>query len=324
MGRTLTNPIVKSCDAGDPWVLRHDGCYYFTATLEPEGGIWLWRSPTLSGLDDGDKRLIWRTEPSGPLSAQVWAPELHVLEGTPYVYFTASDGVDDRHRHWVLRGLTPDPLGPYAPPERVDPDLEAYGIDGTVLRLADGQLYFLWATGSLWIAPMESPTRVKGERVRIVRGDLEWERGWVKEQDGFWRPWEWGWVEAPQALLRGGRVFVAYSAGHSATEHYRVGLLELVGDDPLDPASWVKSPQPVFEGCCTPQGDVFTTGHCSFTTSPDGTEDWIVYHAKDARDGDFVGRTARAQPFRWRDDGTPDLGRPVPAGVPIPVPSGEP
>jgi GH43 family beta-xylosidase len=320
--RSFTNPLVKSVAAPDPWVVLHDGRYHLTATLDPEGGIWVWRSPTLTGFDVGEKKRVWETGPSGPLSAQVWAPELHFFDGLPYIYFTASDGVDDHHRHYVLRGLSGDALGPYAPPQRLDPELESYGIDGTVLEMPDGRLYFLWAAGGIFITPMDSPTRVRGPRVKIARGDLEWERGQVR-RDGVWVPWDWGWVEAPQALVRDGRVYVAYSAGHSATEHYRVGLLNLVGDDPLDPAAWVKSPNPVFEGRRSPDGDVFTTGHCSFTTSRDGTEDWIVYHGKDNCDGEFTGRTARAQPFTFKPDGTPDFGHPVPCGVPIPVPSGE-
>jgi GH43 family beta-xylosidase len=34
-------------------------------------------------------------------------------------------------------------------------------------------------------------------------------------------------------------------------------------------------------------------------------------------------RDIRAQRFGWRPDGAPDFGTPVPAGVPLPIPSGE-
>ena len=62
------------------------------------------------------------------------------------------------------------------------------------------------------------------------------------------------------------------------------------------------------------ENKVYGPGHNSFTTSPDGTEDWIVYHGKDWRDADlqgFAGRMTRAQRFTWRADGPPDFGHPI-------------
>ncbi len=87
--------------------------------------------------------------------------------------------------------------------------------------------------------------------------------------------------------------------------------------DPMNPASYVKS-GPVFTGTAR----VFGVGHNSFTTSPDGTENWIVYHSKvDARPG--WDRVIRMQKFGWHADGSPDFGAPVPNGQPLPVPAGE-
>ena len=57
-------------------------------------------------------------------------------------------------------------------------------------------------------------------------------------------------------------------------------------------------------------------GHNSFTTTPDGRTDILVYHARNYRD--IVGeplrdqnRHTRAQVLHWRADGTPDFGVPV-------------
>jgi GH43 family beta-xylosidase len=87
-------------------------------------------------------------------------------------------------------------------------------------------------------------------------------------------------------------------------------------NDPLDPRSWRKLDRPVFAS--TP--DVFGVGHCCFTTSPDGTEDWLLYHAKRFRT-DCWDRVVRAQPFYWRVDGFPDFGTPVGSGTALRVPS---
>ncbi len=324
-GAIFTNPIIRSRDAADPWVIRHAGFYYFTATLEPEGGLWVWRSRTLTGLDAGEKARVWEAPPTGPRSRQIWAPELHFLGGRWYLYYTASDGVDANHRHFVLAAVTTDPLGPYEDLGRVDPAFERYAIDGTVLEIPDGRLFFLFAAGGLYIAPMQDPSRVSGPAVKLADGTHEWERAWRKPS-GAGAEWLKGdayWLEAPQALVRDGRVFLLYSAGHSATPHYCLGMLTLRGQNPLDPAAWSKAPEPVFGPRESADGAVYTVGHCCFTRSPDGTEDWIVYHAKDERDGDFGGRTARAQRFTWTPEGRPEFGRPVPSGVPLARPAGE-
>jgi GH43 family beta-xylosidase len=94
------------------------------------------------------------------------------------------------------------------------------------------------------------------------------------------------------------------------------------GADLLDPRSWAKSPIPVFWE--SPKAGAFGTGHGSFFRSPDGKEDWMVYHANpEAHQGCGNHRAPRAQPFTWKPDGTPDFGRPVPLGTPLPAPSGE-
>jgi GH43 family beta-xylosidase len=329
-GGTFANPIVAT-EAGDPWVIRSGDRYYFTATLEPDGGLWVWESPTLTGLGAAPRKArVWQAPPSGPTSKQIWAPELHRLGGRWYVYFTASDGVDDHHRHYVLAARTDDPLGAYDPPVRVDPAYERYAIDGSVLEMPDGRLYFLYcasgAENGVYIAPMSSPTRVSGAGVRIVRGTEPWEHGWRRAADGWTRDAGF-WVEAPQPLVRAGRVFLAYSAGHTHTPHYYVGLMTLAaGGDPMDPAAWTKRRTPILE----PGDGVHTTGHNSFTVSPDGRESWIVYHAKDRAvwggqpdGGARVVRSVRAQPFAWDADGTPRFAPAVRAGVPLRRPSGE-
>lgn len=332
--RTFANPIVDR-EAGDPWVVRHAGRYYFTATLDPDGGVWVWESPTLTGLGAPERRVrVWTAPATGPTSRQIWAPELHRLGGRWYLYFTASDGVDAHHRHYVLAARTDDPLGAYEPPARVDPGLEHYAIDGSVLATPDGRLYWMYCTdgpeNGVYLAPMRDPAHVdpSAPRVRIVAGSEAWEHGW-RRVAGRWTPDAGYWVEAPEALVHGGRVFVAYSAGHTATPHYYLGLVALApGGDPMDPRAWTKHRAPVLAPYAGTDGRVFTPGHNSFTTSPDGTEDWLVYHAKDEPPDSTGGnergvRTVRAQRVAWAADGTPSFGHPIPRGVAQRRPSGE-
>ena len=322
---TFTNPIVRSQAAGDPWVIRSGDAYFFTATLAPDSGLSVWQSRTLTGLDSGTKVRVWQAPRDGPLSRQIWAPELHRLRGRWYLYFTASDGVDSNHRHYVLAARTDDPQGAYDPPVRVDAAFEHYAIDGSVLEMPDGRLYFMYCAGGVFIAPMSDPMHVSGAGVQIIRGSEEWEHEW-RFTNGSWVKGAGYWVEAPEALIHDGRVFIVYSAGHTATPHYYLGLLTLTGSDPLDPAAWTKRRDPIFAPYEGDDGKVFTPGHNSFTTSPDGRESWIVYHARDIpfADGTPAGfRTVRAQRFTWDADGSPRLGHPVPSGIPLRKPSGE-
>ena len=94
------------------------------------------------------------------------------------------------------------------------------------------------------------------------------------------------------------------------------------GGDPLDPASWLKDPEPVFQR--SDENGVYGPGHNGFFQSPDGTEDWIVYHAVDFPQGACNGlRTTRVQRINWNEDGTPDFGIPVATDEPIAAPSGD-
>lgn len=86
----------------------------------------------------------------------------------------------------------------------------------------------------------------------------------------------------------------------------------------LDPKSWVKKSEPVFSRT----KDVFGPGHCSFVKSRDGTEDWIIYHSAKTS-GAGWNRQVSIQKFGWNIDGSPDFGRPVSPGVPLPVPAEE-
>ena len=88
----------------------------------------------------------------------------------------------------------------------------------------------------------------------------------------------------------------------------------------MDPESWIKNPQPVFKQ--SPANGVYAPGHNSFFKSPDGQQDWILYHAND-KPGQGCGRfrSPRTQPFKWNEDGTPNFGEPVSTKLAIEIPS---
>ena len=170
----------------------------------------------------------------------------------------------------LLHRADDDPVGPFEHVGPVSLPDDKWAIDGTPLEVA-GESYFVWSgwpgdenvVQNLYIARMQSPSEAVGERVMISTPTHDWEK--------VGRPHV---NEGPQVIQHGQRTFLVFSASGSWTDHYCMGLLELVGDDPMDPAAWKKHPEPVFAGT----EDAISPGHPSFTTSPDGTEHWIVYH----------------------------------------------
>jgi GH43 family beta-xylosidase len=130
--------------------------------------------------------------------------------------------------------------------------------------------------------------------------------------------------EGPQIIKNAaGKVFLVYSASGCWTDDYSLGLLTLkTGGDPMNAADWTKTPTPVFTK--NPSSSAYGPGHNSFFKSPNGTEDWILYHANPAS-GQQCGnsRSPRMQKFTWNADGTPSFGSPASINTPITRPSGE-
>ena len=83
-------------------------------------------------------------------------------------------------------------------------------------------------------------------------------------------------------------------------------MLTLTGSDPLDSLSWSKSATPVFES----GNGIYAPGHGSFTTSPDGTENWVVYHTA-KYSGSGWDREVRMQKFTIDNNDYPLFGDPV-------------
>jgi GH43 family beta-xylosidase len=311
---TFRNPLKRQ--GADPWLTYFDGSYYLSTTTGRD--LRMRRARRIAELKDAPDAVVWRDD-TPTRSRSLWAPEFHRLDGGSglrwYAYYTATDDKEPHHRMFVLESQGDRPLGPYAfkAQLRTDPDDAFYAIDGTVLKLSDGRLYFIWcgrpcpAGQGLFISRMTNPWTLAGPRVYL-------------EADGF------GCAvvrEGPNTLQRGGKVFLVYSACGADTPDYKLGMLIADARSELtDPASWKQHPGPVFTR--NDAAKVYGPGHNTFFKSPDGKEDWITYHAKTGTGLTFADRTARAQPFTWNPDGTPSFGRPLATETQIPVPSGEP
>lgn len=303
----IDNPIVLQ--RADPWIVRDDesGCYWFIGTAPEFDRIELRQACRLNDLKLADPKIVWRMRESGPMSANIWAPELHRIDGAWYIYFAAGD-VAKRFsiRMYVLSNPNDDPMsGEWKEEGQIETPWDSFSLDATSFEHR-GKRYLSWAqmdegrsyNSALLIAEMESPTRIKQDVAVISEPLLEWERLGYKVNEGA------------AVIIRNGKVFMTYSA--SATDHrYAMGLLWADENaDLMDPASWNKLPEPVF----TTEKSLgrYGPGHSSFTVAEDGETDLLIYHARDYRDLKGTpltdpNRHARARYLYWDENGFPDF-----------------
>ncbi|MBO4421840.1 MAG: glycoside hydrolase family 43 protein [Clostridia bacterium] len=327
--RTFYNPI-SDRSMPDPFITYHDGYFYGLATEVTY--IRLYRSRTAEDLFlSGEyKDLIKTGDDLGngkTLGWNVWAPELHYVPTYDrwYVYSCAcTDGFDfNTMRMFCLESEGGDPFGDYTFKGFTIKDKIC--IDQTVYYDEDsGSLYTAYCDFTadkgqvVMIAEMSEPWKVGLKRVMITYPHYSWERrGTDENNDGRVN-------EGPVFLKHDGKIYLIYSASGCWSEWYSLGVLEYVGENTekrnfLDPDNWVKSKKAIFSKA----NEVYGVGHCSFFTSPDGTETWMAYHGMAAPDAGVEGRYAYIQKIGFNENGSPDLGEPLSRETAIPVPSGE-
>ena len=321
--RTFTNPLFTS--GADPWIIYNDGYYYYTCSSG--GKLILRKGKNLDDLKSSVDKVIW-TPPQGTAwSKELWAPELHLVRGKWYVYFAADDGQNKNHRIYVIENSDPDPMsGTWEFRGKVSDPSDKWAIDASVFEFRD-KLYITWSgwegdvngQQNIYLAEMKDPLTISGNRVLISKPELPWET--VGDLNNPNDVPHVNVNEGPVALLHAKRLFIVYSASGCWTDNYCLGMMSYDGSgDIMNPSSWKKSPQPVFSG--KPENKAYAPGHNSFFKSPDGKEDWIMYHAN-SKPGQGCGRfrSPRAQKFTWAKDGTPSFGIPVNTDTPLQLPS---
>ncbi|HEY8971309.1 MAG TPA: glycoside hydrolase family 43 protein, partial [Puia sp.] len=321
---TFVNPLLPS--GPDPYSCYHDGYYYYTHTMGNR--LDLWKTKDITDLRHAEHKTIY-TPPTGTAwSSDLWAPEIMFLDGKWYAYYAADDGHNKTHRLYVLQCDSPDPMtGEWVFKGKITDATDKWAIDGDVFKYKD-QLYMVWSgwegdengEQDIYIARMKDPLTIGSQRVKISSPQYGWEQiGDISHPKDD--PPHINVNEGPQGLVHGDDLFVIYSASACWTDNYALGMLRYNGaGDILDARSWKKSDSPVFKQ--SPANGIYATGHNSFFLSPDGKENWILYHAN-SQPGQGCGNTRapRAQKFTWNAAGEPVFGEPVKDGVALPVPS---
>ena len=301
----IDNPIVTQ--RADPFLHRDakTGCYYFIGTSPKFDQLEIRHACRLNDLKVAEPNVIWRKRDSGPMSADIWAPELHKIKGVWYIHFAA--GVHNEPgniRMYVLSNRDEDPTSKNWKEEgKIKTPWDSFSLDATTFSHR-GKRYLLWAqqdkkksyNSALWIAEMDSPTSITGSVTLLTEPKLDWEIQGYKVN------------EAPAVIVRHNKVFITYSA--SATdERYATGLLWAKADSNLlDASSWNKKSKPVFY--TNTEVNRFGPGHNSFVLAEDGETDLIIYHSRDYKQlrGSPLSdpnRHARARPIEWDAKGFP-------------------
>lgn len=322
--KTFTNPLLSS--GADPWCIQKDGYYYYTNSTG--SNITLWKTKNIIDLKSAEKKVVWTPPPGKMWSKELWAPELHFINHKWYVYFAADDGVNDHHHIYVLENSSPNPLqGQWIFKGKVADPTDKWAIDASVFE-NKGQLYMIWSgwdddtngEQDIFIAKLKNPWTVEGERSKLSYPLYNWEKNGDLHDAS--NPPHVNVNEGPEILKHGNKIFLIYSASGCWTDNYALGMLSTNVDEYLlDPVSWAKSDQPVFKQSL--ENGVYAPGHNSFFKSPNGKEDWILYHANSAPgQGCGKDRSPRAQKFTWNKDGSPNFGTPLNTNEQIPMPSG--
>lgn len=260
------SPIVDR-EGADPYVMRYKERYLYTKTTGDN--ISLGTADTIQTLGAAKWQCVY--EPGTELE-DLWAPEIWQLDDMWYIYFAAVIPGEKMHHMYVLSNESEDPMQGEWKCSPVNGMDDKFAIDGTIMEIS-GKRYFLWSgwegdenvRQDIYLAEMINPTEVMEEKILLSMPELDWEKNGNPLVN-----------EGPEVIIRGNTVNLVYSASGSWTDEYCLGLLTMnAGSDPKDPNSWVKQKSPIM----SKEFDVYGPGHNCFTTSVDGKEDLIIYHA---------------------------------------------
>jgi GH43 family beta-xylosidase len=258
----------------DPAVIYHNGKYYACFAGKNDSiGVCSSRAP--EGLAEAEVKTVFKAPLGTEYSKQLWAPELHVIDGKCYIYVACDNGNNHTHRMYVLGNDSGDPEKEYHMLGKICDGTDKWAIDGTVITCG-GKSYFVWSgwegdtnvCQNLYISAMKSPTELEGERYLISSPEHEWEKlGATGEEESPFIN------EGPFGVWLDGELYLLYSGAGSWCEDYCIAYLKYLGGDPTSIASWQKCKKPIL----SKNDELKGAGHPS-VIQKDG-ENLIFFHA---------------------------------------------
>lgn len=250
--KKFKNPILDGI--ADPDVIYHNGKYYLYGTSYNTNSH-NYEVYTSTDLVNWEKSGEILGDAWGYRNAY-WAPDIKEKDGKFYMLVTVSE-------HLGL-AIADDPMGPFVPQEGF---LFDHSIDGHIFFEGDDMYiyYVSWREGHKYAI---YGCKMMEDR---ITPDLSTEK-LIYEHEHDYERHQAGVVEAPYMLKKDGVYYLTYSACHFESPFYCVCYG--TSDSPL--GDFVK-----YEGNPILVGDgktVSGAGHHCITTSPDGSEMFIIYH----------------------------------------------
>lgn len=302
----------------DPCITRYGDRYFLSATNT--NSIAFRISNTIEGLRDARPIEVFHMDGGPDGEANLWAQEMHVIRGVPYVFTTVGCAGWSSVQCHVFR-CNGDPADPKAwePPHRVvmangEPlyDNTGIGLDMTYFEV-EGVHYVMWS-GRRFFDKTPGAEVMEPADVRIATVDPDEPWRLTSEPQQVVRP-EYGWDrcqsevdEGPYLLRHGDDLFVTISGASTALpDLYCLGLLHAkAGENLLDPSAWRWFGYPVLTKESVP-GE-YGPGHNMFIKDPETGDDLIVYHAVPHDvEGRSIGRRMGIRRVHWTTEGLPYL-----------------
>lgn len=113
---TFSNPIIDA-NSADPAVLKVGDFYYMTISDNQETELTVYRSPILTNFRSAPRIIAHKCAPG---FSDLWAPEMHSVDGDVWIYFTMRGQITDGgHRMYVIEANNPNnPLEGWSDPIR--------------------------------------------------------------------------------------------------------------------------------------------------------------------------------------------------------------
>ncbi len=284
-GASYTNPV-QAGDYPDPSVIRVGKDYYATATSSEWGPEF----PILHSRDLVNWNIVGVVFPKRPewSVGNYWAPEIWQENGKFYIFYVArrKDGP-----LCIAAATAAKPTGPYTDHGALECQ-EVGSIDAFPIRDENGKLFIVWKEDGnsvnkptpLWAQELDEKNwKLVGKRQEILRNDPE--------------TWEGNLVEGPYIMRKDNYFYMFYSGNACCGRgcNYAMGVARsktLLGTWEKDPAN------PILKGNETAN----CPGHGTIVTLENGRA-FMMYHAFDRKDVNYVGRQAYLDEVNWTKDG---------------------
>ncbi len=282
---TYTNPV-QAGDYPDPSVIRIGRDFYATATSSE----WAPEYPILHSRDLVNWQIVGTVFPTRPAWSvgNYWAPEIWQENGKIYIFYTArrKDGP-----LCIAVATASKPTGPYTDHGALECQ-EVGSIDAFPIRDENGKLFVVWKEDGNSVG---KPTPIWAQELDLRRWKLVGRRQEIMRNDP--QSWEGNLVEGSFIMRKNGYFYMFYAGNACCGQgcNYAMGVARsktLLGN-------WEKyNENPILKG----NENFKCPGHGTAVTLENGRT-FMMYHAYDPKDKNYVGRQALLDEVNWTRDG---------------------